>query len=132
MKNRRTIMVLIALTLVVAMTMCSAFAEELTSRYSYIMLISAGLRINGSSASSSGQIIPSGNYATNISVNLQQQQSDGTWVTVASWSNNSASGFCDAGGSTTIATGYTYRTYVIGHVYDADGNIIDTGTAYKY
>ena len=132
MKNRRITIALIALTLVVATSVCSAFAEDLASRYSYITLISAGLRINGSSASSNGQIIPSGNYATDISVKLQQQQSDGSWVTVASWSDSNPSGACSTGGSTTITTGYTYRTYVVGHVYDGDGNIIDTGTAYKY
>ncbi len=88
MKNSRKMIALVALALVISLMLFSAFAEELSMRYSYIMAITAGLRISGGSASASGKIIPSGSYAT--------------------------------------------RTYVVGHVYDGDGNIIDTGTAYKY
>ena len=132
MKNSRKTIAVVALALVISLTLFSAFAEELTMRYSHIMAITAGLRISGSSASASGDIEPSGNYATSVSVMLQQQQSDGSWVTVASWSGNSPIGGSEAGGTTNITTGYTYRTYVVGHVYDGNGNIIDTGTAYKY
>ena len=132
MKNSRKMIALVALALVISLMLFSAFAEELSMRYSYIMAITAGLRISGGSASASGKIIPSGSYATDVSVMLQQRQSDGSWVTVASWSGNNPCGVSEAGGTTTITTGYTYRTYVVGHVYDGDGNIIDTGTAYKY
>ncbi len=130
-KSRKTIAV-VALALAISLTLLSGFAEEMTMRYSYIMAMTAGLRISGSSASASGKIIPSGNRATDVSVMLQQQQSDGSWTTVASWSGSNPCGVSEAGGTTNITTGYTYRTYVVGHVYDGNGNIIDTGTAYKY
>ena len=132
MGSRKRIVTLTALAMAVVILISNVLAEDLNARYSYISVISASLQIRGSTAKATGRIVPSGNLATDISVKLQQQQSDGSWLTVASWSNSSSSGFCDAGGSATIVTGYTYRTYVVGHVYDADGNIIDTGTAYKY
>lgn len=132
MRNRRKTAILIAIAIISAAMFVSAIAEDLITRYTYITAISAGLSISGSSASANGGIIPSGNYATNIVVKLQQRQSNGRWVTIASWSGNNSSGVSEAGGTATITAGYSYRTYVVGHVYDSNGNIIDTGTAYKY
>lgn len=133
MKFTRQITVVIALTLV-GIILCSAFAsaESQVFRYSYISSISATLRVTGSTAKASGRIIPTTRYASDISVMLQQQQNDGSWLTVASWTGSNSSGFSEAGGTTTIATGYSYRTYVIGHVYDSDNNVIDTATVTKY
>lgn len=129
LSNKVSIMVVIAL---IGILLCTALADSMIYRYSYISTINATLRIHGNTASATGIIVPSSSYATDISVMLQQQQSDGSWVTITSWSGSNASGYSEAGGSTTVITGYTYRTYVIGHVYDSENNVIDTGTAYKY
>ena len=133
MKFTRQITVVIALTLV-GIILCSAFAgaESLIARYSYISSISATLRVTGSTATASGRIIPTTGYASDVSVMLQEQQSDGSWVTIASWNASNPSGYSNTGGTATIVTGYSYRTYVIGHVYDSDNNVIDSATAYKY
>ena len=129
----RTRKVHIVIAIILSLLLLSnVLAEGKILRFTYISAVSAKLSISGSTATVSGMIIPDSNYATDVTVRLQKLESNGTWSTVASWSDSNSAGYSSAGGSATITAGETYRTYTIGHVYDGDGNVIDTGTAYKY
>lgn len=122
----------IVIALLLSLQLLGCVLAEGAFRYTYISVVTAKLQISGNSATVSGKIIPDGSYATDVTVKLQKLEGTGSWRTVASWSSSNSSGYSSAGGSASITIGETYRTYVLGHVYDDDGNIIDTGTAYKY
>lgn len=62
-----------------------------------------------------------------VVVQLQRLE-DGMWNTLYTWSNTGTL-FASKSGSYAIARGYTYRAKVTGFVYDADGNIIESGSA---
>ncbi len=100
-------------------------------RYDYIRSISAQLSITGGTAQAFGDITPEGSRHTSIIVRLQKETSPGMWTTVAYWTGSNASGSSEAGGTRTISSGYNYRVYVVGKVYDSSGSVIETGTAYS-
>jgi len=62
-----------------------------------------------------------------VMVQLQRLE-NGTWNTLQTWF---ASGtyYASGAGSYAIAKGYTYRTKTTAFVYDANGNIIESGSA---
>ena len=100
-------------------------------RYNYIRNMTARLNITGGTAKAVGDITPEGSRQTSIIVRLQKESSPGMWTTVAYWTGSNASGISEAGGTRTISSGYNYRVYVVGKVYDSSGSVIETGTAYS-
>lgn len=99
-----------------------ASAEEAVPMpcFTYIDYVSVGFDINGSTASASGLISPNGNLHTRISVKLQRLE-DGIWKTRKIWNGSDTDGTCSAGGTYTLTSGYYYRVYVRGSVYDSNG-----------
>ncbi len=100
-------------------------------RYDYISSVAARLSIDGGTAKASGRIIPLGNRKTSIIVRLQRETSPGMWTTIAYWTGSNAAGSSEASGTHTISSGYNYRVYTVGKVYDSSGSVIETGTAYS-
>jgi len=52
-----------------------------------------------------------------VEANLQQYK-NGSWVTIKSWSNSSNDYYCGIGESWYVMSGYNYRLYSIGTVYE--------------
>ena len=99
-------------------------------RYSHISSIYANLRIEDGTAYSDGDITPNdftANYTARITVYLQRK-ANGSWQTVASWSDSQVNGTAIAGGSRTVTPGYEYRTYVVGTISAADGTLLERAT----
>ena len=105
-------------------------AEAVTPRYTYTAIISASLDFSGGRAVSAGAIYPHGLRATSVEVRLQQYI-DNDWRTIGMWSGSCSEGPSEAGGSEEIDTGFTYRTYTKGIVYDDDGNVLETVKFYS-
>ena len=127
---KRFLSILLCVLLVLSL-IGQADTERETFRYTYIYAIRANLSISGTSATVSGQILPRTPLPTDITVSLQEYQSDGTWSTVASWSDSNPAGESQAGGTVSVSSTSTYRAYVVGHVYDSDGILLETATKYK-
>lgn len=111
--------------------MCSAIADnDIQPRYTCTKVINADLVFNDGSASAWGEVIPHDSYETRITVNLQRCD-DGTWVSLSVWTGHNTNGKSEAGGTRNISTGHDYRVYVIGKVYDTNGNLLETVTKYS-
>lgn len=104
--------------------------SDIARRYSYINSIHANLRIDGGTAYSDGDITPNdinSNYIAQITVYLQRNV-NGSWQTVATWSDSQVNGIAAAGGSRSVTPGYEYRTYVVGTISDANGTVLERAT----
>ena len=99
-------------------------------RYSHMKSIAAYLDIEDGTAYSDGEVIPisfSANYTARITVYLQRK-ANGSWQTIATWSDSQVNGVAMAGGSRTVTSGYESRTYVVGTISDADGTLLERAT----
>jgi len=102
------------------MAYASAEEAEPMPCFTYIDLVSVSFDINGGVASASGLISPNGNLHTRISVKLQILE-DGVWKTRKIWNGSNTAGTSSTGGTHTLTSGYYYRVYVRGSVYDSNG-----------
>lgn len=131
MKFRRSI-VAIALTLVLSVVLSASQAAVnpvISPQYTYTSVIKSTLNVFGGTASASGSITPKpSNCRTFVKVNLQKKE-NGSWITIASWTESNESGVSSVRGSKALTKGITYRAYTIGKVYDSSGSLLET--AYK-
>lgn len=128
----KKVLSLVLAMLVLVFAIGSAYAEgTIGARYTHTSSIVASLSINGGSAKASGKITPENSEATSILVRLQKETNPGEWTTIATWSGTKASGRSEAGGSKSVTSGYNYRVYVTGKVYDSSGNVIETVDKYS-
>lgn len=58
-------------------------------------------------------------------ITINQISHDGQWNMIKTWTGSSSAGYSSAGGTKTVASGYTYRTFVTGYVYNSDGVVIE-------
>lgn len=98
--------------------------------YDYVSSLSASLTIDSGTANAVGMVYVSPKMKTSITVRLQRENSSGKWATIETWTGSNVSGASEAGGTRALISGYNYRVYVIGRVYDSAGTVIET--AYKY
>jgi len=109
-----------------------AHAEEgIMPCYSYTSSIAASLSISGGVAKAAGKITPEDSRHTSITVRLQRESSSGTWVTISTWTGSNAGGKSEAGGTKSLTSGYDYRVYVTGKVYNSAGTVIETIDKYS-
>ncbi len=122
----------LVLGLVLALSaVAAAHAEgDIMLCYDYVSSVNASLNINSGTADVLGKVYTGKNLKTSITVRLQRENSSGKWVTIETWTGSDESGLCIAGGTRALISGYNYRVYVIGRVYDDEGTLIET--AYKY
>lgn len=99
--------------------------------YSYTSSIAASLSINDGVAKAAGKITPEDSRRTTITVRLQRESSSGTWVTISTWTGSNASGKSEAGGTKSLTSGYNYRVYVTGKVYNSSGTVLETVNKYS-
>lgn len=105
--------------------------KRITPYYSYTSSITASLSINDGIAKATGKVIPEENRHTSITVHLQQESDSGTWFTISTWTSNNTSGKSEAGGTKSLVSGYNYRVYVTGKVYNSAGAAIETVNKYS-
>ena len=128
MKWRR-FCVLVAVVLVLC-TACTVQADSIAPCFVYVNTIRASLSVGGGVAEASGSIFTADVLATKVEVRLQQWY-EGEWRTIGHWIGRNNSGPSAAGGSEEVDSGFEYRTYTHGTVYDANGNIIEEVTKYS-
>ena len=98
------------------------FPTIASARYSYISDVQSSFIISsGGQATCGGEVWGKQIYPVSITVELQQKQSNGSWLTVASWSDSATAYFARAAGSYSVPSGYTYRCYVTGTIYGENG-----------
>ncbi|MCR4622577.1 MAG: hypothetical protein K5663_10905 [Clostridiales bacterium] len=129
---KRIFSLVLCFVLVFCLLEVSAGADSQSLRFTYISSFSVRLSLSATSATVSGSIIPKTALPTDITVKLQEHQSNGSWSTIASWSNSDSSSGSEAGGSVSISANSTYRAYAIGHVYASDYSLLETASDYNY
>ena len=102
---------------------------EVPLEYAHVSAITASLSISGGNASCWGIGASKRTWTkTKVTTKLQRRPSSSSaWTTLKTWSAEGA-GTDDvtAGGYYPVSAGYTYRTYVICQIKDADGNVLET------
>ena len=125
-------MCLVLCFLIMMPLMCIAHAEHnVMPCYDYVSSISATLSITSGIAKATGMVNVAQNQKTSIIVRLQRETRNGSWITIASWSASNNSGASEAGGTKSLNSGYNYRVYVTGKVYNDAGSVIETINKYS-
>ena len=105
--------------------------EDIMLCYEYVSSINASLSISSGTAKAAGKVCSSDNLKTSITVRLQRKSSNGTWSTISTWTDSNNSGASEAGGTKTLTSGYSYRVYVTGKVYNSAGTVVETVDKYS-
>lgn len=126
----KRICLVMCLALLLSITGTVHAEEEVMPCYAYICSINVKFSISGGIVTAVGEIKPQDGQHTSVTVRLQRENSAGTWTTIETWTGSNAAGKSEAGGTRALISGYNYRVYVIGRVYDDEGTLIET--AYKY
>ena len=118
-----------------AALMLCAIAEaepkaESIMRYQYTHQVNACLGISNNVASCGGDVTPNNGEKTSIVVRLQKNVG-GTWITQTTWMASNPGGKSAARGSTSVTSGYQYRTFVTAKVYDGSGNVVESVDKYS-
>ena len=115
----------LVLCIVLVLSWCAtAFASDVMPCYDYTSMVTASLSISSGTATASGYIIPDGSMRSSVKVQLQRND-DGQWNTIATWRGSNSAGMSSAGGTKSLTSGYTYRTFVTGYVYNSDGVVVE-------
>lgn len=120
---------LIAVSLFAAVLPASAATiNDVAPCYVYISSIYARITIDESTgiATCVGEVNAKKMLPVEVVVQLQQLK-NGTWQTLATWTN-AGTYLAGESGSYAVASGYTYRTKVTGFIYDSDGNLVESGS----
>ena len=99
----------------------------------YVGLISTGGDLNISSsgiATCSGWADLYDGYTAEVTVTLQKRVNN-RWVWVDSWAGSGSSPYVSYSTSSSVPSGYTYRTYVYVAVFDSSNNYIEHGEAWS-
>ena len=109
----------------------SSFAEEgpeytIEDRFTEIASISASCNVLSGQASAQSALVPHLRRRTYLCVSLERSATgyDG-WATIQPWTGSNNHGSCGAGGTFSVSSGYYYRTYAEGYVYDDDDNLLE-------
>ena len=124
---------LFVVTVILSVILSTAFSTALaanvpgiTPQYTYTSVIKSSISVSGKTATAAGSITPKPyNRKTFVKVQLQKKE-NGSWTTIASWTESNNNGVSSAMGSKTLTKGKTYRTYTTGKVYDSSGNLLET------
>lgn len=124
---------LFAVIVIISVILSSAFSTALsanvpgiTPQYTYTSVIKSSISVSGKTATAAGSITPKPyNRKTFVKVQLQKKE-NGSWTTIACWTESNNNGVSSAMGSKTLTKGSTYRVYTIGKVYDSSGNLLET------
>lgn len=125
----RLFVVTVLLTVILSTTFSTVLAANMpgiTPQYTYTSVIKSSINVSGKTATAAGSITPKPyNRKTFVKVQLQKKE-NGSWTTIASWTESNDNGVSSVMGSKTLTKGNTYRTYTTGKVYDNSGNLLET------
>lgn len=127
---KKVISIVLTLLLVVSM-ICpvqAADTQQVTPRYTYIQSIYACISIDTTwgIATCEGEIDAKAGYPVEVVVYLQVYK-NGEWETIKSWSAEDTYAVY-LSKSYAVMSGYTYRAYVEGYVYNSSGVLIETAS----
>lgn len=122
---------MMCLVLMLSIVNVASVEEGIMPCYSYTSSIAASLSISDGVAKAAGKITPEDSQHTSITVRLQRKSSSGTWSTISTWTGSNAGGKSEAGGTKSLTSGYDYRVYVTGKVYNSTGTVIETIDKYS-
>lgn len=128
---KRIIAVLLTICLMSAMAIPATAISPPTTvqpRWTYLDTVTSYLNINYLGiATCEGSATAGALVTVEVTVRLQQLKDTG-WATIKTWTST-GTGTASASGNYAVYRGYTYRTSVTSYVYDANGNLIETGTS---
>jgi len=128
---KKSICLVLSLLLVLFTATTASAGCTITPRYAYVSAISANLSITSGTARAVGKVANDQKLKTSIIVRLQREYSSGKWTTISTWTGSNESGASEAGGTKALMSGYNYRVYVTGKVYDNAGTVIETVESYS-
>lgn len=128
---KKSICLVLSLLLVFFAATAASAECTITPRYAYVSAISANLSITSGTARAVGKVANDQNLKTSIIVRLQREYSSGKWTTISTWTGSNESGASEAGGTKALTSGYNYRVYVTGKVYNSAGTVIETVEKYS-
>lgn len=128
MKKIFTLILTAIMLLAITCPAQAAVAETVQPRYTYIKTVTADLSINRTTgvATCEGKITAFDTNPVKVVVHLQVYQ-DGRWQTLLQ-REQTGTGSAYLSRTYTVSSGYTYRCYVIGYVYDSNGVMKEAGT----
>lgn len=122
--GKKIVAAILCAMLIVTMGISAFASDDVMPCYTYTSTVSASLSISSGTATAKGSIVPYNSRPTSVKVQLQRY-SDGQWSTISTWKDSDTGGVSSAGGTKTVTSGYSYRTFVTGYVYDSDGVVIE-------
>lgn len=122
----KKVLAIITVALLLATMALPVCAASVTPRYTYVDSLYARLEIDTTwgIATCEGELIAKGMNPVEVVVKLQQYK-NGQWVTLKTWSAEDEWGVYRSG-KYAIYSGYTYRVYVEGYVYNENGAVVET------
>lgn len=129
----KTIIRLLVICLVITMTAPVILATDsntIQPRYTYANTLDAVLDISNGVAFCAVSLQLNDFNNCSVFCRLQQQQ-DGSWVTLKSWSEEAVY-YVYSSQRWAVASGHNYRLSVYGYVYGDNGDIIETITNSDY
>lgn len=111
-------------------TASAAVKDEVSPLYTYVSSVYADLSINTNTGvvTCTGSVCSKRSAPVEVDVALQMYK-DGYWQTVQSWTS-SGTLYTQVSKNYAVYSGYEYRTYVVGYVYNTAGTmIVESATA---
>lgn len=125
MKKGMSVILVLLLTFLMACPVHAANTPQITPRYTYVDSVWACISIDTTwgIATCEGEIIAKDGYPVKVVVYLQAYK-NGTWETIQMWSaqDTYSAYLCK---SYAVVSGYTYRAYVVGYIYNPNGAVIE-------
>lgn len=124
---KKLVGILSAGVMILMLLMAQGLAEvTIEPLYEDSARLTATLSISGGVANCAGSAKPSDSaHSATVIVKLQQDN-NGNWKTLATWSGSANSGNkASASGSKSVESGYSYRVYVTATVKNADGSVVE-------
>lgn len=123
----------LVLCLMLAFPVIGSASEEdgIMVCYEYINNLNVNLKITAGTAIASGKSSTKGKSQTSVTVRLQKSSDGEKWATIATWKGTKSSGISEASGTKTLTSGYSYRVWVNGKVYDSDGTVLESANKYS-
>lgn len=128
---RKSICLMLCILVLISSIGVAYADDDIMLCYTYVDSIKASLNISSGTATATGNVIPAGSMKSSVTVRLQREGSSGNWSTISTWTGTNEKGKSEAGGTKSLVSGYNYRVYVTGKVYDSKGNVVETVNKYS-
>lgn len=126
MKKSVSVILVVLLVISLALPVYATEPQQIMPRYTYVDSIWACITIDSTwgIATCEGEVITKGAYPVEVVVSLQVYK-NGRWETIKSWSNEDTYSVY-LSKSYAVMSGYQYRAYVEGYVYNSNNAVIES------